>query len=215
MRTRSCGASDALHHARATCERSGARPLEAELLHDALVEALLVEARAGSRRSCGTSRLSIDRAELDVAEERDLALDVVGERALGAADEDVRLDSDLHQLAHRVLRRLGLQLARRRDVRHQREVDEDRVLAADVVAELADRLEERQRLDVADRAADLDDHDVVLRREAPHRRLDLVGDVRNHLHRRAEVFAAALLGDDVEVDAARRDVVRLRQRRGR
>ena len=82
-----------------------------------------------------------------------------------AADQDVGLDSDLHQLAHRVLGRLGLELARRRDVRHQREVDEDRVVAADVLAELADRLEERQRLDVADRAADLDDHHVVLRRE--------------------------------------------------
>ena len=102
-------------------------------------------------------------AEVHVAEERDLALDVGGERALGAADQDVGLDSDLHQLAHRVLRRLGLELARGGDVRHQREVDEDRVLAADLLAELADRLEERQRLDVADGAADLDDHDVVSR----------------------------------------------------
>ena len=106
------------------------------------------------------------RAEVDVAEERDLALDLASRRALGAADEDVGLDTDLHQLAHRVLRRLGLHLAGGRDVRHQREVDEDRVLAADLLAELADRLEERQRLDVADRAADLDDHDVVPRRHA-------------------------------------------------
>ena len=51
----------------------------------------------------------------------------------------------------------------------EREVDEDRVLAPDVVAELTDRLEERQRLDVADRAADLDDDDVVLGRDAPDR----------------------------------------------
>ena len=43
---------------------------------------------------------------------------------------------------------------------HQRDVDVADVLAADVGAELADRLEERQRLDVADRAADLDDQDV-------------------------------------------------------
>ena len=34
----------------------------------------------------------------------------------------------------------------------------------DFLAELADRFEERQRLDVADRAADLDDHDVDARR---------------------------------------------------
>jgi hypothetical protein len=44
--------------------------------------------------------------------------------------------------------------------------------------QLADRLEERQRLDVADRAADLDDHHVVALGELLHRRLDLVGDVR-------------------------------------
>ena len=110
-----------------------------------------------------------DGAEFHVAEQRDLALDVVGDRTLGAHDENVRLDTDLHQLAHRVLRRLGLELARRRDVRQQREVDEDRVLATDVVAELTNRLEERQRFDVADRAADFDDHDVGLGRQAPDR----------------------------------------------
>src|SRR5689334_24635184 len=90
-------------------------------------------------------------------------------------------------------------------------MNEDRVLAADIVSELSDRLEERQRLDVADSSTDLDDHDIALRREALHRRLDLVSDVRNHLHRRAEVFAATLLGDHAEIDAAGGDVVRLRQ----
>jgi hypothetical protein len=36
--------------------------------------------------------------------------------------------------------------------------------------------------------------------------------VRDHLHGGPEVLAAALLADDVEVDAAGRDVVRLRER---
>jgi hypothetical protein len=96
-----------------------------------------------------------------------------------------------------VLRRLGLQLARGLDVRQQREVHVERVLAPHVEAELADRLEERQRLDVADGAADLDDHDVVPSSAATRiARLDLVGDVRDHLHGLAEVLAAALLRDD-------------------
>ncbi len=43
---------------------------------------------------------------------------------------------------------------------HEREVDVERVVAADVLPELPDRLEERQALDVADRAADFDEHDV-------------------------------------------------------
>ena len=46
------------------------------------------------------------------------------------------------------------------DVGHQRDVQEEHVVAADVVAHLAGGLEERQRLDVADGAADLGDHDV-------------------------------------------------------
>jgi hypothetical protein len=78
----------------------------------------------------------------------------------------------------------------------------------DVLAHLADRLEEGQRLDVADRAADLDDDHVgsAVARDAPDPLLDLVRDVRDDLDRAAEVVAAALLGDDRLVDAAGRDV---------
>ena len=39
-------------------------------------------------------------------------------------------------------------------------MDVEDVVAADVLAELPDRLEEREDLDVADGAADLGDHDV-------------------------------------------------------
>ena len=83
------------------------------------------------------------------------------------------------------------------------------VLVAHVVAHLADRFEERQRLDVADRSAHLDDADLGVARlgDALDVRLDLVRDVRNHLDRRAEIFAAPLLLDHRIVDLARRDVV--------
>ena len=81
--------------------------------------------------------------------------------------------------------------------------------ARQVVAELADRLEERQALDVADRAADLEQHEIVLVVAGQDEFLDGFGDVRNDLHRRAEIVAAAFLGDDVLVDAAGGDVVGL------
>ena len=81
-------------------------------------------------------------------------------------------------------------------------------VAADLVAQLADRLEEREGFDVADRAADLDDLDVGLLGlgERADARLDLVGDVRDDLHGLAEVVAAALLRDDRGVDRAGREV---------
>ena len=125
-----------------------------------------------------------------------------------AQDDDVGLDADPAQLLDRVLGGLGLQLAGRRERRQQRHVDVQHVRAADVLAHLADGLEERQALDVADGPADLDDHDVrvAVAGDAPDPLLDLVGDVRDDLDRAAEVVAAALLGDDRLVDAAGRDV---------
>ena len=84
-------------------------------------------------------------------------------------------------------------------------VQVEHVVAAELRAQLADGLEERQALDVADRAADLDEHDVDVARgrDAQDAVLDLVGDVRDHLHGRAEVLALALAADDRVVDAAR------------
>ena len=76
------------------------------------------------------------------------------------ADDDVGLDTPAAQLGHRVLGGLGLLLARGPEVGHQGEVDVADVVPADVAAELADGLDEGDDLDVADRAADLDDDDV-------------------------------------------------------
>ena len=133
----------------------------------------------------------------------------LGDVAVGAQHDRVGLDADAAQRGDRVLRRLGLQLARRADVRHQRDVQEEAVVAAEVVAHLTGSLEERLRLDVADRAADLgdDDVDVVVRLRA-HAGLDLVGDVRDDLHGVPEVLAATLLRDDLRVDLAGRHVRR-------
>ena len=91
---------------------------------------------------------------------RDLLLEPGRDRPVGAAHDRVGLDAPAAQLGDRVLRGLGLLLARRADERHQRDVDVEDVVAPDVLAELPDRLEERQDLDVADGAADLGDHDV-------------------------------------------------------
>jgi len=83
-------------------------------------------------------------------------------------------------------------------------VQEEGVLPAHLAAHLPGRLEERQRLDVTDGAADLVDHHVDIRAgHGQHVVLDLVGDVRDHLHGVAEEVAAALLGDHAGVHLAR------------
>src|SRR5687768_444500 len=81
-------------------------------------------------------------------------------------------------------------------------MDVDRVLAADVEPELPDRLEERHALDVADGAADLDQHDVDVAPGHADGVFDLVGDVRNDLDGPSEVIAAPLLLNDRQIDLA-------------
>ena len=161
IRTRCARVEDPLGH-RPPAAEIGLPGLEPEPLADLAVEPLLEEAERDLVDRLDVGALD-HAAEVHVAEERDLALDVGRDRLLAPADQDVGLDPDLHELADRVLGRLGLELARRGDVGHQGEVDEERVVAADLLAELADGLEERQRLDVAHRAADLGDHHVVAR----------------------------------------------------
>ena len=139
--------------------RSGSAALELEHAHDEVVETLVVHAQRHLVDVVGVARRD-DRLGLDVAEQGDLLADAARERLFGARDDDVGLDADLAQLGDAVLRRLGLRLADDADDRHQRDVDVEHVVAADVLAELADRLEERQALDVAHRAADLGDEHV-------------------------------------------------------
>src|SRR5438105_2558356 len=145
-----------------------------------------------------------DRTRLDVAEESDLLRLVLGQFPLGPADKDVGLDTNFTEPADAVLRRLGLGLARGFQERDQRQVNVEAILLADVERELADRFQERQAFDVADRAADLGDDDVhILGDELADGSIDLLRDVRDDLHGFAEVFAAPLFLDDRFVNLAR------------
>ncbi len=191
---------------RAPRRQLGGRRRDAELAADDVVEAL-----RGQRARDLVDRVGIERRDdgvgRDVGEQRDLAPVAVGDRPVGAAQHDVGLDADLAQLLHRVLRRLGLHLAGRRDEGHQRQVDVADVVAAERDAHLPNCLEERQRLDVADGAADLDDEHLGVAGGRHDPVFYLVGDVGNHLHGAAEVIAAALLADHALVDLAGGEVV--------
>ncbi len=149
----------------------------------------------------------------DVGEQGDLLADLVADRTVRAEHDHVGLDADAAQLLDRVLGRLGLELAGGGQLGQQRHVHIQHVRPADVLAHLADRLEERQALDVADRAADLDDHHVRIpvAGDPGDPFLDLVRDVRDDLDRAAEVVSATLLRDHGLVDPTRRDVAELGQ----
>ena len=76
----------------------------------------------------------------DVRKQRDLVLLSLGNRTIAATKQHVGRNTDLTKLLNRVLRRLGLELAGRRDVGHQRQVQRHRVLRPDLVPKLTDGL---------------------------------------------------------------------------
>ena len=83
---------------------------QAEPAHHVRVQALAVQHLrdvVDARRVRGGD----DRLAVDVAVQRQLVLELVRDLPVGAADQRVGLDTDVAQRGHRVLGRLGLQLA--------------------------------------------------------------------------------------------------------
>src|SRR5690606_16487928 len=155
---------------------------QSETAHQVSVQSLLVQHLRdvvdGRRVRAGDHTIHID-----VAHQRDLALELLGEVPVRPAHQSIRLDADVPQSGDRVLGGLRLQLSRRRQVRNERDVQEEAVVPADVVPDLPTSFQEGQRLDITDGATDLGNHHVgnptVLVRlgHRPDPGLDLVSDV--------------------------------------
>ena len=121
--------------------------------------------------------------------------------------QDVGLDTDRLQLLHRVLRRLCLQFASRRNIGKQRDMQETGLFAAELVAKLADGLKERQRFDIPDSAPDLTQNEIFIFMIRFDERLDGVSHMRNDLYRCTKVIAATFAGQHIGIDPARCHIV--------
>ena len=116
---------------------------------------------------------------------------------IGAANDHIGGDPHAPQLHYRMLGRLGLHLAGGANMRQQRDMDVQHIIAANILAHLANSFEERQPFNIANCAANFDDHDigVGLTCDCGDPAFDLIGDMRDHLDRAAQIIAAALLLD--------------------
>ena len=148
-----------------------------------------------------------DAVLVDIAEQRQFVLAALREREVGTADDHVGLNTDILEFLDRVLSRLGFLLAADPDIRNERDVNVDGVVLAENAAALTNGFEERRTFDIADRAADVDDHYVAFTVERKYAVFDLRGDVRNDLNGRAVVLASSLFRDDVGEHLPRGHVV--------
>ena len=89
-------------------------------------------------------------------------------------------------------------------VGNQRDVDIQSIFPAHFVPHLPDGLDKGLAFDVADGAADLRDDYISLGSTADiiDKALDLIRDVWDGLHGSTQIFAPALLGEDIGIDLA-------------
>lgn len=82
------------------------------------------------------------------------------------------------------------------------------VFGPDFDTDLTNRLDERLRLDIADRAADFGDDNVGVDffADVINKLFYFVRDVRNNLYGRAEIFAPSFFVEDVPENLARREI---------
>ena len=83
------------------------------------------------------------------------------------------------------------------------------VLTPQFIAQLPQRLDKRQSFDIADGPANLTQHEIVVIDIGLREFLDRIGDVRDDLHGRPKIVPAPLADDNIAVNPARGDVVRL------
>ncbi|CAB4622013.1 unannotated protein [freshwater metagenome] len=139
---------------------------------------------------------SIDnRFCIDVAHMRYFSLQATTEGFFAATHNDVGLNSSRTKFGHTVLSGLRLLLTTRPNKGHQSDMEITHIVASGFIAKLANRLEERQNLNVAYRATHFGNHDVcIFSSYTTNPPFDFVGDVRNNLHSLSEIVATALCG---------------------
>jgi hypothetical protein len=199
------GVADGIAPLRPTLE-IGFWSLELEVIKNVIIEALLMKLEGqfvNDRKIIGFEN-AFGR---DVAEKRDFLFGPFHEGNFAPKDDRIRLDAKAQKLVNRVLSRLGFAFFGAPKIRNQGVMDEHRVFVAEFKPGLPNRFKERQRLNIADGAADFANDHIGPRDLGGLKELifDFVGDVRDDLNAGAEVIAPPLFLDDRGINLARSD----------
>ena len=119
-----------------------------------------------------------------VTEQGDLSTDIISQRILASAYQNIRLDSHSLEFFYAGLGRFGLHLSGSTKVRDQGNMNKNGIVMSHIMLELTDGFQERLTLNITNCPAYLDDGNSVLIRCfcSVKTALDLVGDMRDYLY---------------------------------
>ncbi len=177
--------------------------LDSQITADNIVHILGVK-HEGNFVKALTGRVVDNAVFAHIAEKRNLLSDVQRNFFVAAGNDDVRVDSNRHQLLYRMLGRLGLVFVRATDIRHEADMNEKAVASANLNCQLADCLKEGLAFNVTDSSAHFHKahispahlgifHDKIF---------NLVGNMGDNLHGLPQILALPLLVQHIPVNTA-------------
>ena len=176
--------------------------VNAQLADHHIVHVLLVE-HDGHGIENVTVVIFNDALRIHIAEQGDLVLDLIRQRVLRAANDNIRIDADGKHFLYTVLGGLAFQLIGGCQVGHQGHMDKQAVLSPGLHGKLANGLQKRLALNIAYGAADFYQAYIGAGvRVAGDGTLDLIGHMGNDLNGLAAIYALALVGDHFPVHAS-------------
>ena len=140
---------------------------------------------------------------IDVALVRDFSLQLITDRLIASANNDVRLNATRAQLGDAVLSWFGLLLAAWPDERNKSDMHIANVVATNFVAKLTNRFQEREDLDVANSSTNFSDHHIhVFCCKALNTTFDFVSYMRNDLNSSTQIVATTFRCEHCLIDTA-------------
>ena len=186
--------------------------VHAQLLQDDAVQALVLHHERNLIDGIGSQVLN-NSLFLNVTEQGQLLLHILGQGLFSTAYQDIRLDTDTAKLLYAVLGRLGLQLTGSRNIRHQGNMDVEHIVPAYFLLHLADSLHKWQGLDITYSTTDFGNNHIgtITSSYIIDTLLDFIGNMRNNLYSLAQIIATALLVENIPVYLAGGDIGALGQ----
>jgi hypothetical protein len=172
-----------------------------QFLNHNIVKTLLVKHVGNSVNRIGIEQGN-DRFGFHVGKQRNLVPGTLRDLMIRSNNQYVRLKTNRTEFLHGVLGGFCLGFTGCCDVGHQCQMHQQRLPGTHFKPELAGGFKEWLRFYITDGATDLYDSDICAFRGLDDSRLDLIGNVRNHLDRCAKVVTTTFLGDDVSVDTS-------------
>lgn len=140
-----------------------------------------------------------DMIRIDISKHRKLIFDFLLYRFTASAYENTWVDTQLSEFNHRMLDRFGFHFSRSRDRDHRHDMDDHTVFSPELIAELSDRFDKVESLDISDSTSYFYDSDISICSEYFDFFFDFICDMGNDLYGLTQIISSSFFFYDRQI----------------